>query len=72
MENYSKDSIKQIKEKILYNQTIIEEANLWIDKNLKNEEKNKISLSIKNSQNTLNKLYNKIRMIKKHRKNSNN
>jgi hypothetical protein len=60
MENYSKDSIKQIKEKILYNQTIIEEANLWIDKNLKNEEKNKISLSIKNSQNTLNKLYNKI------------
>ena len=60
MKNYNINQLQEVKNKIQYNQEISDKACIWVDKNLKNEDYNKINLLLKNSKNILNKIYNKI------------
>jgi hypothetical protein len=60
MKHYSDQDIAFLKNQINSNRVKLEESVKWVEKNLKYEEKNSLSLKLKNTLNTFSKVYNNI------------
>lgn len=60
MKHYLDQDIAFLKNQINYNRIKLDESVKWVENNLKYEEKNSLSLKLKNTLNTFNKVYNNI------------
>ena len=60
IKHYSEQDISVLKENIIWNIDKLKNAVIWVENNLKYEEKYNLLLKLKNSLNTLQKVYNNI------------